>query len=288
MVSQWECFLKNIGEWHGSFTRFSPQGEELEDIPSILSLKSLNNNQKIHLLLRRFPSGKPPQEMTLEYNSPRDDALFDDLLFFENGAFCRGYPKWSRDNNFGAEFSLIVNQRRLRLVQLFNQEGCLKSLTLIREKLADSNVSQIPPLTVEQLLGEWRGEALTVYPNSNNSNCPNLYPTHLKIERQDSNQLQQQLTFGTGEEAHTIISCARIDGSIFLHFEQGNLPVQILLLPDGASCNCPLKIKPNQAFFLELGWLIQPNQRQRLIRNYSAQGDLLSITLVQETKIDKF
>lgn len=29
MRSQWECLLENLGEWQGSFTRFSPQGEPL-------------------------------------------------------------------------------------------------------------------------------------------------------------------------------------------------------------------------------------------------------------------
>ncbi|MDJ0549650.1 MAG: DUF3598 family protein, partial [Microcystis sp. M49637_WE12] len=26
MLSQWECLLKNLGQWQGSFTRLSPQG----------------------------------------------------------------------------------------------------------------------------------------------------------------------------------------------------------------------------------------------------------------------
>ncbi len=47
MKSQWQCLLENIGEWHGSFTRLSPQGELLEDTPTMVSLTGLNDNQSI-------------------------------------------------------------------------------------------------------------------------------------------------------------------------------------------------------------------------------------------------
>jgi hypothetical protein len=47
MRSQWECLLQNLGEWQGSFTRLSPQGELLEDIPSETILEGLNNNQTV-------------------------------------------------------------------------------------------------------------------------------------------------------------------------------------------------------------------------------------------------
>ncbi|NES91376.1 DUF3598 family protein, partial [Okeania sp. SIO2B9] len=36
MKTQWENFLQNLGEWHGSFTKISAQGDIVEDTPSIL------------------------------------------------------------------------------------------------------------------------------------------------------------------------------------------------------------------------------------------------------------
>ncbi|NMG18657.1 DUF3598 family protein [Brasilonema bromeliae] len=30
MKSQWDCVLQKLGEWHGSFTRVSPQGKLME------------------------------------------------------------------------------------------------------------------------------------------------------------------------------------------------------------------------------------------------------------------
>ncbi|HEY9710496.1 MAG TPA: DUF3598 family protein, partial [Oculatellaceae cyanobacterium] len=102
--------------------------------------------------------------------------------------------------------------------------------------------------------------------------------------RQDTNRLVQQLTYGTGTSVRTITSSAQINGSV-LHFDQGSLPVQVLLLPDGASSNCPLQVKPGHFFVLEVGWLVQPDQRQRLVRSYSDKGEWVSLTLIREQRV---
>lgn len=71
MTSQWEALLKNIGEWQGSFTRFSPQGEFLEEIKSTVSLEGLNNNQTIRQIVRLGEN-----ERVLEYSSLGKGVLF--------------------------------------------------------------------------------------------------------------------------------------------------------------------------------------------------------------------
>jgi hypothetical protein len=78
---------------------------------------------------------------------------------------------------------LIEGDRRLRLVQLFNKDSQLAQLTLIREKLADTEAPERPPLTLEQLLGEWQGEAVTIYPDWRS---PDIYPTRLEIQHEES------------------------------------------------------------------------------------------------------
>ena len=276
MRSQWECLLQNLGEWQGSFTCFSPQGKELEDTPSVLNLEEVNDHQTVRLTLRRFPLNQPVNEQVLEFT-----YIGKEIMFFETGAFSQGSMQWAPFSQFGAELALIEGNRRLRLVQMFNRERQLSSLTLIREKLAGTDAPERPALTWEQLLGEWQGEAVTMYPDLRS---PETYPTHLKLQQQDSNHLLQQLTFGTGASIRTITSTARIDGSI-LNFDQSTLPVQVVLLPDGASSNCPKEIKSGQSFVLEVGWLFQPNHRQRLIRSYSDKGELLSLTLVKEERL---
>ncbi|OKH36368.1 hypothetical protein NIES2119_17120 [[Phormidium ambiguum] IAM M-71] len=272
MKSQWECLLENLGEWRGSFTRFSPAIELLADTPTIVSLEGLNNNQAIRQKIQKFSSTGEVSEQVLEYSS-----LGRSVLFFENGAFSQGSIQIAPFSEFGAELGLIDGNLRLRLVQLFNKNSELESITLIRETLASSQPREIPDLTVEQLLGEWVGEAVTIYPDWRS---PDTYPTHLKIYRNESGELVQQLSFAN----RNIESIAKIQGSI-LCFEQSPQRVQVLLLPNGASASCPAKISFGQNFFLEVGWLYLPNQRQRLIRSYNEKGEWVSLTLVKEKRV---
>lgn len=273
--SQWECLLQNLGEWQGSFTRFSPQGALLEDTPTLVSFEGLNNNQAIRQIVRRFlPSSTgelEPQDLVLEYSS-----LNQSILFFDNGAFSQGSIQLAPFSEFGAELGLIDGDRRLRLVQLFNRDLQLERLTLIREKRAGTTTVEQPDLTLDQLLGQWQGEAVTIYPDRRS---PDIITTKLKLSQDKDDRLVQELRFGD----RAIISTAKIDGSI-LYFDQGSLPVQVLLLPDSASATCPLQLQLRQPFFLEAGWLSRPNRRQRMIRRYDDKGGWVSLTLVTEIK----
>lgn len=56
-------------------------------------------------------------------------------------------------------------------------------------------------------------------------------------------------------------------------------------MPDGASSTCPLQIQPGQPFFLEVGWLLEPTLRQRMIRSYNSKDEWVSLTLVTERRI---
>lgn len=271
MRSQWECLLQNLGEWQGSFTRFSPQGELLEDTPTVVSFEGLNNNQTIRQIVRRFPPEQPVQEQVLEYSS-----LGRSTLFFENGAFSQGSIQLAPFSVFGAELGLIDGVRRLRLVQLFDKIGQLDKLTLIRERLAGTTTAERPPLTVDDLLGKWQGEGVTLYPDGRS---PDTYPTTLLVDKNSDGQLVQEITTSTRK----ISSTARIEGSS-LYFEGGSHTNQVLLLPDGASSTSPQQVRGGQAFFLEVGWLLQPNLRQRLIRRYNDKGEWSTLTLVTEKR----
>ena len=268
MRSQWDALLKNLGEWQGSFTRLSPQGEIKEDIPSIVSLEGLNNKQTI-----RQTISLGGNEKVLEYSS-----LARTVLFFENGAFSQGSIQLGPFSEFGAELGLIYENRRLRLVQLFDKNLQLDKLTLIREHLAGTQPEQRPPLKVDDLLGEWQGEAVTIYPDWRSSQS---YPTKMQLELNESGRLRQSLTFGE----RTITSTATVKDSIIHFDEDPHKQIQVLLLPDGASATSPLKLQLRQPLFLEVGWLIQPDLRQRMIRSYSDKGEWVSLTLVTERRV---
>ncbi|MGV0023600.1 DUF3598 family protein [Phormidesmis priestleyi] len=275
MKSQWDCFLQNLGEWQGSFTRLSPQGDILGDTPSVLSLE-LDDRQTVHLNLRR--EGKP--DMVLSYTT-----VGGGLKFFETGAFSQGTIQMAPFSQFGGELALLWGDRRLRLVQLFDLDGQLDSLTLIREKRTGSNTPERPlagiskrsPLTLESLLGEWRGSAITIYADLQE---PKTYSTTMSLH-QEGDTVTQALSFGDGQ----ITSAGTIQGSRLV-FDRGSQPVQVLLLPDGASSTCPMQISKGNPLFLEVGWLVESDQRQRLIRSYNSKGEWVSLTLVTEKKME--
>jgi hypothetical protein len=271
-MSQWQNLLKNLGAWEGSFTRLSHQGELQEDIPSLVTLNGLNENQTIRQTIQHFsPTGEIIYNRVLEYGS-----LSKSVLVFDTGAFSQGSMQFAPTSEFGAELGLIHGDRRLRLVQLFDQDGQLAKLTLIREHRQHTPIDERPHLSVEMLIGEWQGEAITLYPDWRS---PDRYTTRLEI-RLEGDRIWQQLSTAQ----MSLASTAKVNGSI-LRFEDGQYPVQVLLLPDGASSNTPLAIPKNIPFILEAGWLIEPKLRQRLIRRYDAQGGWQSLTLVTERKV---
>ena len=273
MNSQWENFLRNKGEWHGSFTQFSASGKEISDIPSILSLESFNNDRNARITLRRFY----PEERILvqEFRSP----LSKDLIFFENGSFCLGSTQIYSYSMPVIEFSLLHNDRRSRQVQKYNWEGNLEKVTLIREKLAGSNTSERPPLTVEAMLGKWEGEAVS-------------YDQQLQIDRYSiatefdrvGDLLLKSLTTNRGVSSSTITLKGKIESSI-VNFPAKTGSLQMLLLPDGAWANYTNPIKIGQPFFFEVGWLFEPNIYQRLRRNYNEKGQWESATLITERRV---
>jgi hypothetical protein len=284
MKSQWDCLLENLGEWRGSFTRLSPQGTVLGDTPTVVSLEGLNQNQTIRQRVCRYSSEVNTQELpSLAAIAPIDEKVLEyssvgrGVLFCETGAFSQGSMQYGPFSEFGAELGLIEGDRRLRLVQLFNPQGALDQLTLIREQRAGSNAPERQALQVSDLIGTWQGEAISVFPDWYSTQTS----TTLKIWQEGEGRLHQELRF---EGSPAIASTATINGSI-LTFDQSHPAVQVLLLPDGASSTSPLKIPSQTPFFLEVGWLLQPTLRQRLIRRYNAKGEWVSLTLVIERKV---
>lgn len=281
MKTQWENFLQNLGEWHGSFTQISSRGEIIEDTPSILFLEGLENHKKARLTLRRFfDNPDNPQEPRVDELVREYQSLGKDILFFENGAFSQGSIQIAPFSVSGAEFGFIHKNRRLRLVELFGGDRNLQKLTLIREKLAGTDAPENPPLTVDALLGEWQGEAITLF---SDGRSPHEYQTKMQLYKDYSGRLVQQITWGD-TNPQTVSSTARIDGSI-LHFDESSQPVQVFLLADGASATIPVQVPLRKSVFFEAGWLWESGCRQRLIRSYNDKGEWVSLTWVTERKV---
>ena len=243
MESNWDNFLKNLGVWEGTFTQISTEGELLGSTPSILTLEGLEANQLVKFRLRRFAndiSEQPTSDRVQEYRS-----LGRQAVFFDTGAFSKGSLQVAPFAEFGAEYGFVAGDRRSRLVQLFDPQGCFASQTLIREIRSGTDATLRPALTAEQLVGKWEGKAQTVYADWKAPETGNR-----------------------------------------LHFEEGATPRQVLLLPDGVSSNIPVQVSHRQAFFVEAGWLLSDDERQRLIRSYNDKGEWISSTHVIEYRFN--
>lgn len=269
MRSQWACFLENLGIWYGSFTRYSPLGELGEDKPTIVSLIGQQSNTKVHQTVEYL--NNPSRNVTLDYQN-----LNRSILFFEDGAFSQGTTQYAPFSQFGGEFGFRCGDRRLRLVVMYDINSAIDYLVLIREALQHATSSERPHLSVDQLVGTWIGEAVSL---SIDYLKPETVRTQLTIETTDSG-IQQSLIYGD----RTLRSAAKLDGSRLL-FDDGPQQFQLLMLPDGASLNCPRQIQLGAPFVIEVGWLLAPDRRQRLMRTYDAKGGWTGATLVTEQRV---
>lgn len=292
MKKQWDCVLQNLGEWEGSFTHLSPQGELIDDIPSVISLTGVNGNQSIHLVLRRYYPTAPgsselkPQELAFDFSAPSSGALF-----FETGAFSEGSPYFATGTLFGAEFGFKESDRRMRLIQQFDSSNSqLYKLTLVRERRVGTTAPERPPLALDDFLGEWEGEAVTLYRDGRPSVTANTSHQCDSAKRNalwENRRTENDLVLSSEKETDCPIKIADNSNQLCLNFEQNSQHYQILLLPDGAASTCPTQIIPGYPFFMEVSWLIQPSLRQRMIRTYNDKGKWDSLTHITERRIEK-
>ena len=274
-ISQWQRLLKNRGTWQGSFTQISPDGLEISDTPTEVALLPYDNDQAMRQEIRRYSQADyqgQPSETVLDYRS-----LNRSTLFFENGAFSQGSSQWGPFSEFGAELGLIAGERRLRIVELFDKSGELSQLTLIREKLKGSDAVERPALKIGDLIGTWKGEAVTEFADLRGARSQ---ISELRIEQKTDDTIRQTMTL---DGQQLISTTGRLLGKK-VSFTHGSQLTQVLLLPDGGSAMCPRCITPRKPLLLEMGWLLDANTRQRMIRSYDAAGAWISLTLVTERK----
>lgn len=286
MKSQWYCIQQNIGTWHGSFTQFSPEGEQLKDTPSVLTLKESEPGKKMQLTLARSPQGGSTETTQREFSTPGPAPY---VYFFESGAFSQGSSQWAAFGQFGAEMSIKVGDRRVRFVIMYDStsEGTstVKYVTLIRETQTGGTPFGEPMLTMEQLMGEWTGTAEV------------LHATMSPISGGDSiwqmSHLNDELKLTCKEQFdETVQTLSGFKGTqenkqIILQENEAGLTYQLMLLPNGAYCLIPQVIVKDKAFRLEVGWLPNDSKRSgqsrsRLIRYYDNRGIWTDSALIED------
>jgi Domain of unknown function (DUF3598) len=276
MNNNWKNFLKNLGEWRGLKTQMSSTGELIDSTLSISNVEGIEEERIATVKVRQYQDSY--EELPIAWNEEKCHAL-GKSIFFDTGAFSDGTIQILPDALSAAHHGFMTATRRLQFTHIFSPAGDLKHLTLIRECRSGADTTERPPLTVEQLYGVWEGQAVTAYADLSS---PNTQATKLEISKIGIDRLEQVLLVGDTQ----ISSIARI-GNNTLHFDAGEVPRDILLLPDGGSSNVPVHIQPHQPSFIEVGWLVSDNNRQRLIRNYNDKGKWISSTHITEQRVTK-
>lgn len=275
MGSQWDNFLKNLGTWRGSFTGMSLDGAIQSEVPSRLTLDLVDGDRdRVLFTLCRFGVGEdqaPTQQM-----SQVVDSLGRHALFFDTGSFSKGSMCLSSISPFIAEFGFIVGDRRMRMVQQYNDQFHFDQLVFIREFREGRNAQERPPLTVEQLLGTWEAE---YYVHTPDFNPPTIKQSRMVLQREGD-----CLNYTLELEQKKLTAKAQIRGNQLL-FTEGKIAQQMTLLPDGASLNVPPQLERKQAFFVEAGWLVSDHVRHRMMRNFNANGDWENSTFIIEKRV---
>jgi Domain of unknown function (DUF3598) len=281
MKSQWECVLENLGEWVGSFTTVTPQGELIEDIPSIIKLTGIRDNQAVHLVLNRFyplPNSTETyaKEVVWDFSTPPGIGA----IYFETGAFSSGALVVNIGVKTIAEFSLRAGDRRFRMIQTFDIAQQLDRVTFVREHLKGTTTPEQPHLDIADLLGIWTGIATTLYADDRPAIEAKIQST-LRVNDTGYQLIENDLLINLTVDPDT-------SGAKLWHFidRSDSQSYQLLLLPDRGYSITPTKIKLGHAFMLEIGWIHQTNQRQRLVRRYDSSGKWESATFFVE-QIDR-
>lgn len=241
----------------------------------MIVLEGLDQNRTIWLSLQRFYPVHPGaterrrHEVTMEFSAPGAGTLF-----FETGAFAEGAIAHHPSRRFWTELCLVHEPQRLRFVYLREPDGAEKR-TLIRETRTGIEAPHRPALNLDAWVGTWQGQATIRTPAAPDSPTRSQTMAWAKPLADRSIQFQES-GFSDSQEMTGI---AQWDGT---HLTRSQPASQTLFLPDGAWLTQPVPFPADQPFFLELGWQVQPNCRQRLRRTYDAAGRLQSAIWVTE------
>ena len=162
MSSQWDGLLRNVGEWRGWFDSLDRTLQRTKRQPSLLTLQPAPSGVPLNLTLLLWPeeagsssphqppAGDPEKRIVQSFT-----RLDPDMGVFGTGSFSRGTLHRSTWTKLYAEFGFLHDQRRHRLVLLWDGAGRFDRIVLIRKFLAESPAVECPPVEADQLIGDW-------------------------------------------------------------------------------------------------------------------------------------
>jgi len=280
MLSQWQCIQQNIGTWYGSFTQFSPDGEQVKDTPSVLTLEETEPDKTMQLTLKRTPPGGETNVTKRSFSAPGPAPY---VYFFESGAFTQGSAQWTAFAQFGAEMCLTVGDRRARFVIMYESSvsgsAQLKYVVLIRETQTEDAQFGESMMTPAQIQGSWKGTLSALHAT--------MAPATTGSSQWELDQDSLSCRDEAGENTQKLQLSLEQNDSDKVVLLKGELDYRLMTLPNGTYCLVPSEIEQATEFRIEVGWLREDGERSRLIRYYDSRGVWTSSALIEDSRIDE-
>ncbi len=240
----------HLRDWHGIWTRYSPEGEVIESFQSLRSFRSNQEQTEITQFNRYIYSDGKTEEKNWQLNkfSNKPNGICHPAVpsmrafFFDQGAATWSAKQLEPETIFQpAEFFFRYEELRHSVPIIYDGSGCLMRIVSIREdatgfpsKYWSTELNLLPD---RNLSGNWQGSSVTMTPD---------------------------LTVSPPIPAQ-------------LHFPiEGN---EISFLPDGISVSYPAKVAIGNHFTIAANWLVTPSHLQQLSVRYDESGAFSSLTL---------
>lgn len=250
-AQNWKNFTANhLYDWHGIWTRYSPQREVTESFRSLRSFQSNPQQTEIAHTNRYMYTDGTIKEESWEYNL-ESNSLLDGVfhpgnqwmrgLFFESGHAAWVTMQLKIDSFFAVELFFKDEELRHSVGIVYDQQGALFRTANIREDATGFPSKhwskEIEQVSQRNLSGNWQGTSVTITPD-------------LKISEPVPTQLHS-----SWEGQNTFF------------------------LPDGVSISCPDKVSVGTPFILAANWLVTDSKLQQLSVKYDDSGAFAALIL---------
>ncbi|NES87087.1 MAG: DUF3598 family protein [Moorea sp. SIO2B7] len=248
----WQNFCANhLRDWHGIWTRYTPQGEVIESFQSLRSLR-VNQDKTVIYQTNRYTyhDGRIEEKnwQSKKESKNANDGLIHPKtsvmrsLYFEQGGGIWVTKQLEPGNNFhGGELFFRYENLRHSIGSVYDENGNLKIIGNVREDSKEfpsqywsSKVNLLPE---KNLSKNWQGTAFTM-----TSELEILPPTSTKF---------------------------------YLDYKDN----KIFFLPDGISFSCPEKVVLGIPFIIIANWLVNPSHLQQMVVSYNEKGRFSQVQL---------
>lgn len=151
-LQNWNNFCQyHLGEWHGTKTRYSPEGEAIKSWQVITQLEKNQDDSTInHKDYLTYTDGNTEVKSFGSYTKPITSALFLD------NSFCWGSKKVTSDSIFVFEIGIRFENRRMLGYCKYDDNGYLQYISIGPEYLENIS-SNMEQKSIDLINGNWQG-----------------------------------------------------------------------------------------------------------------------------------